>query len=437
MVEPAAAQGPEPPFDFSLAGWLVGTRVDEGDAELGAHQGELPGPVVGAVVDVESRGQASAQDRLLEHRQEDRGVLGEGEGGEGDDAGGVVDEGDQVGLAAAAAVGDGRAVHDVAHPQLAGVSVGEAPSVGHRLLGPPVEEAFAGEQAVDGRRREIQVRGDITPAGGVDDGAHGEGRVAGLDGDQEFGDVRRHAAGAAPVAAGPGMQGVEAALAVALEPVADGLGGDAGARRAGDVVVLGGLGAQPSADAGRAARQVGEVGDEAVPEQRHGLPGVVVGCVRHVRVSFAAAAVGQANVRSLSAAGHGPPVVGTSERGSPRRERGGRSRAASAAPGAAARPSRAARGAPRRCPDGRGIQAPWRRSRRGGREEGRARRSGRAARVGSDAAASAWRPPVPSARSVASSRLRPRSASVRRSPRRPRVPRACPAAAPPGSPAAG
>ena len=42
--------------------------------------------------------------------------VGEGEGGEGDDAGGVVDEGDQVGLAASPAVGDGRAVHDVAHP---------------------------------------------------------------------------------------------------------------------------------------------------------------------------------------------------------------------------------------------------------------------------------------------------------------------------------
>ena len=50
--------------------------------------------------------------------------VGEGEGGVGDDAGDVVDEGDQVGLAAAPAVGDVGVVHDVAHPQFAGMAVG-------------------------------------------------------------------------------------------------------------------------------------------------------------------------------------------------------------------------------------------------------------------------------------------------------------------------
>ena len=68
------------------------------------------------------------------------------------------------------------------------------------------------------------------------------------------------------------MQGVEAAAAVEAHPVADGLGGDAGAVGAG--------------------REVDEVGEEAVAEQRHGLPSVVVGCLRQRRVSLAAVAVG-------------------------------------------------------------------------------------------------------------------------------------------------
>ena len=234
------------------------------------------------IIDVQPSRLSAAHERLLEHGQEGGGVLGEREGGIGDDAGGVVDEGGQVGLAASAAVRDGRAVHDVAHPQFAGVAVGEAPAVGDRLVGVAVEESLAGEQAVDGGRREMDVVGDAPTAGVVDDGAHGECGVGGLDGDQLFGDLGGQPAGAAAVGARPGMQGVEAAAAVEAHPVAEGLGGDAGAVGAGDVVVAFGLGAQPGADAGGAGRQVDEVGDEAVAEQRHGLPGVVVGCLRHV-----------------------------------------------------------------------------------------------------------------------------------------------------------
>ena len=44
------AKGTEEAFDFSLSRGLVGTGVDERDAELGAHEGELVGAVVRPVV---------------------------------------------------------------------------------------------------------------------------------------------------------------------------------------------------------------------------------------------------------------------------------------------------------------------------------------------------------------------------------------------------
>ena len=106
--EPGSAKGAEVAFDLSLPGGLIGSGVDERDAEFGAHQGELVGAIAGTVIHIQSGGLPSSQESLLEHRQEGGGALGEGEGGERDDAGGVVDEGDEIGLAAmTASVGDG------------------------------------------------------------------------------------------------------------------------------------------------------------------------------------------------------------------------------------------------------------------------------------------------------------------------------------------
>ena len=55
---------------FSLSGGLIGSGVDERDAELGAHERELLGAVVGAVVDEQSHGESPADDGVLEHGQE-------------------------------------------------------------------------------------------------------------------------------------------------------------------------------------------------------------------------------------------------------------------------------------------------------------------------------------------------------------------------------
>ena len=58
------------------------------------------------IIDEQTLRQTAADEGLLEHRQEGDGVLGTGEGGVGDHPGGVVDEGDQVGLVTLAASAD-------------------------------------------------------------------------------------------------------------------------------------------------------------------------------------------------------------------------------------------------------------------------------------------------------------------------------------------
>ena len=134
------------------------------------------GAVVRAVVDVEALGQSAAQDRLLEHGQEGGGVLCEREGGVGDDAGGIVEEGDEVGLVSRLALdGNGGAVHDVAHPAFAGAGEGEAaPVVARGYIGALTHQPLAREDAVHGRGGEGEVLGQRTAGTGVvDDGTHG------------------------------------------------------------------------------------------------------------------------------------------------------------------------------------------------------------------------------------------------------------------------
>ena len=147
--EPRGAQGAEEALDVSLSGGLTGAGVDERDAEFRAHERERLGAVVRTVVDEPSHGEPAACDGLLAHGQERGGVVRVGEGGEGEDAGGIVDERDEEGFSAPAPVAHLRLVHHVAHRKLAGIAQGESSSVGgDGLAGARVEQALAREQPV-------------------------------------------------------------------------------------------------------------------------------------------------------------------------------------------------------------------------------------------------------------------------------------------------
>ena len=239
--------------------------MDERDAELCAHQGELLGAVVGAVVDEQSHGEPPACDGLLEHGEERGGVLRVGEGGEGEDAGGVVDERDEEGLSAPASVAHLRPVHHVAHPQFAGVAVGEASPVGgDGVTGAFVEHSLAREQPVHGRGGKRVL--DAALAGGADERFDRECGLLGLDRDEQLGELWGQSPGLAAVGAGLRIQRLEPAVAIEAEPVAHGLDGDTGAPGGGDGVGALCLLVQGTADVSAAWGQAEHVGDEAVAE---------------------------------------------------------------------------------------------------------------------------------------------------------------------------
>ena len=215
-AQPAGPERAEEPFDLALPRRLERPGVDQRHAQPGADQGDMARAVGASVVDIEALRQAAPDQRVPEHRQEGRAVLGHGEGREGDDAGGVVDEGDQVGLAPGPADADPGPVHDVAHPQLARLAVGEAAPVGAVVRRLPVEQPLAGEKPVHGGRGERIL--DAFLARHPDDRPHRTGRVPGLQRDQAFGDLGRQAPGLPAVGARLRIQRVEAAAAVQLDP---------------------------------------------------------------------------------------------------------------------------------------------------------------------------------------------------------------------------
>ena len=232
MAQPGGAKGSEEALDLSAPGGLIGPGMDEHDAEFRAHERKLLGAEVRPVVDVEPGGQAAPRDGLLEHGQQRGGVLRVGEGGEEDDAGGVVDERDEERLSAPAPVADFGAVHHIAHPKLPGVTEGEPSPVGSDgLTGALVEQALAREQPVHGRGGKRVV--DAAFAGDGDEGFDRARGLLGLERDEQLGDLGGQAPGLAAVGTGLRIQRLEPAGAIQAQPIAHRLDGDAGAPGAG------------------------------------------------------------------------------------------------------------------------------------------------------------------------------------------------------------
>ena len=190
-------------------------------------------------------------------------------------AGGVVDERDEQRRAALAPVGDLRSVHDICHPQRPGIAIAEAAPI--RARGQPGgrrQRPGAGQQPVHGGRRQRLL--DPRLAGGLDDLAHGAGGFVALQLNQPFGHRVGQHPDLATVGAPLRVQRLEAALAVAVQPFAYRLRRDPLTARAGDGVGARGLVLKPCAQAAVAARQVHQVGDQPVTEQRDLLAEVLV-----------------------------------------------------------------------------------------------------------------------------------------------------------------
>ena len=147
--------------------------MDEDGAEADADGGEFLGGVVGAVVHIDGLGHAAFVEGGLEGVDEAGGVVGRVKGAVGDDAGGVVDEADEIGLdgfAAQAGVQIG-AVEGVGLPEVVGVGFGKGEAGFGAVVAEGFEEVELFDDATEG------VGGDLFAA----DEAAGPGASAALE----------------------------------------------------------------------------------------------------------------------------------------------------------------------------------------------------------------------------------------------------------------
>jgi hypothetical protein len=227
------ASRPEPALHLALALWHVGPGVDEGDAELGADDGELLGAERRSIIDVQPLRDAAPAHGLLEHGKVGDGPLGERERRVRHHPRRIVDEGNEVGLPRAAGVADLRSVHHVAHPQLASAVVFEAaPILARRLLGLLAHEPAAREQAVHGRFRQRNLLGRDAPvirARLLDQHRDRQLGVFLLQVAEQVGQLGRDGTRCAVVGACTWHEGVDPAATIITEPASDRLGRDAAA----------------------------------------------------------------------------------------------------------------------------------------------------------------------------------------------------------------
>ena len=307
--------GPEKTLDFPLSLRRVRSRMDQMDAKAGADHGQVAGAVGGPVVAVQSLRDAAFEQGLAQDGQERLGAFGEGEGGVRDDARGIVNDGQQVGLAPPPPVvgiaADLGAMHAIGHPQRARVGVAEAAPVAAvgTVLGRP-RQALLAQQAVDRGRGQGGRRGHAAAGPRLaDQRAHRQLAVGLLEAHQQLADRWRQAARLAAVLAPLGVQRVEAAVFVQAQPVADGGDGDARATAAGNGVRAPGLVADQGPALGRSWRQAQDLRNHAVAEQGDLAP-EVWGLVWHAGGSWRAVRAARCpDSRQAGRAASGPSRV--------------------------------------------------------------------------------------------------------------------------------
>jgi hypothetical protein len=146
--EESGADVTKPAFEFGAALGLVGTCMEELKAEVSGEGQERARAEDTAVVEVKASRETSLQESLLEAVLEGGEVLLVVELGVADEAGVIVEDGDEEGFSTlAVGLGDGGAVHDVALPAIAGEVEFEGAVIGTGRSAALVEAAGA-EKAI-------------------------------------------------------------------------------------------------------------------------------------------------------------------------------------------------------------------------------------------------------------------------------------------------
>jgi len=137
--------------------------MQQGDAEAGTGVLEAVGSEHGAVVHVELSGEAPSLQGVEQAVAEGVGILAQVELGVGDEAGVVVDEGEEIALSEPADVDYAGAVEAIGLPQVVGELGFEASAIlGRCALS---VEAVALEDAVDALNGHLFVAEDVAAAG--------------------------------------------------------------------------------------------------------------------------------------------------------------------------------------------------------------------------------------------------------------------------------
>lgn len=147
LGEELIAHGAKEAFDFAFGGSIAHGGVDEDGAEAGANLGELFGRIVGAVIGVDGFGDAPFEEGVLEATDEVEGVVFMIETSIGDDARGVIDEGDKkdfatrmVGGVRCATIAEVGAMKGIDLPEVVGMGFGKSEAALEGVFGLGFEE---------------------------------------------------------------------------------------------------------------------------------------------------------------------------------------------------------------------------------------------------------------------------------------------------------
>ena len=177
------------------------------------------------------------------------------------------------------------------------------------------------------RRQARSGRNQAALARGGDQHQHAEGRRLLLQRAERVGDGLRQRARPAEIATRPGLERVEAAAAIGVEPLAQRARRHAPARGARNVVLPVGLLLEPGVERAVAGAHVAQIGDEAVAEERDGV-GMGGEISRWHRSSLTADGRSGGILSQTAPRGQPPSRVGGPARGSAAGSGAGRIRAA-------------------------------------------------------------------------------------------------------------
>src|SRR5487761_2469562 len=227
-----------PPLQLPLPLRGVGTTMNQLDAEACADRLQSAGPIRRAVVDHQFAGDAALEDGLFEYAFDVERGLAEAKRAVGDQARGIVEEGDEVGFAPPTAQAHLGSMQDIAVPDIVCMGGREAASfLGDTRPGGRSGNTVLLQQPMDcraGAPAALDLAGMLEPLLQFGERA---ARVLALGGEERLLDGRLEL-GAAAIGPELRRQAIESIAQVSVIPALQRLLGAVAAARAGDGVLL-------------------------------------------------------------------------------------------------------------------------------------------------------------------------------------------------------